>query len=54
MTNYRNGKKKLQPGPYNTMKKSTKDEEDSNEEVADQVLENECQNCKENSETLVV
>ena len=53
MTKYRNGKKKPRPGPYNTTKKGTKDEEDSTEEVVDQALENECQNCKEDSETLV-
>ena len=52
MTKYRNGKKK-RSGPYDATKKVTKDDDGTPEEFADQASENECQNCKADSDTLV-
>jgi len=53
MSKYRNGKKKNRPAPYDTTKKVTIDEEESQEVSVDQVSESECQNCKIESDTLI-
>jgi len=53
MSKYRNGKKENQPALYDTVKKITIDEEESQEVSFDQVSESECQNCMIESDTLI-
>ena len=53
LTKYQNGKKKSRPGIYDTTKNATRDEQGTQEEIADQASESECQNCKVDSDALI-